>query len=62
MLTCLSAAGFHDDQVDFVLIEDGGQVVALGGSREELMIASFCVEDAAHGFVFSEVQSENFHD
>lgn len=26
---------FHDDQVDLIILEDGGQVVVLGGGGEE---------------------------
>ena len=55
------AAGFHDDQVDFVFLEDGGQVVSVGSRVEELVFSSFGVEKAALGLEFAEVQSENFH-
>ena len=42
------AVRFHDDEVDFVLLEDRYEVVSIGGSVQELMLSSFCVENTAH--------------
>ena len=54
-------AGFHDDQVDFVFLEDGRQVVSVGNRVEEFVFSSFGVEKAAPGLEFAEVECENFH-
>lgn len=42
------AACFHNDEVDFVFLEDRHEVVSIGGGIEGLMLSSFCVEKAAH--------------
>ena len=42
-------AGFHDDEVDFVLFEDSLEVTPLGSGVVEGMNPSFCVKEAAHG-------------
>ncbi len=55
------SAGFHDDEISFVLFEDGGEVITIGGRVKELVFASFCVEEAVHGIEFTEIESENFH-
>ncbi len=44
-----------------MLFEDRRQVVPVGSGIEEGMLASFCVEKAAHRIEFTEVQCENFH-
>ena len=55
------SAGFHDDEVDFVLLEDRIQVTPLGRRIEEGMFPSFSVKKTAHGIEFAEIKSENFH-
>ena len=35
------AVRFHDDEVDFVLLEDRHEVVSIGGSVQELMLSGF---------------------
>lgn len=54
-------AGLHDDQVDFVFFEDGGEIISFGGGIEKGVFASFRIEKAAHGIEFTEVESENSH-
>jgi len=34
-------AGFHDDQVDLVFLEDCLELVSIGGSVKELVLSSF---------------------
>jgi hypothetical protein len=55
-------ARFHDDEIDLVLLEDGSEVIAVGGSVQKGVFPSFGVEKAAHGIELTEVESENFHD
>ena len=42
-------AGFHDDEVEFVLFEDSLEVTPLGSGVVEGMFPSFCIKEAAHG-------------
>jgi hypothetical protein len=44
-----------------VRLEEGVEVVLLGGCVEKLMLASFRVKKAAHGIEFTEIESENFY-
>ncbi len=55
------AAGLHDDEVGFAVLEDAGEVFSRGGCGEKLRFASFGVEEAANGVEFAEVQCENLH-
>ncbi len=55
-------AGFHDDEIDLVVFEDSGEIVAVGCKVEENVFSGFGIEKAAHGIELAEVQSENFHD
>ena len=55
------SASFHDDEISLMLLEDGREVIAIGGGIEKLVFASFCVEEAAHGIEFTEIEGENFH-
>ena len=55
------AAGFHDDEVDFVRFKDRFEVTPLGGRVKERMLPRFRVKKAAHGIELAEIQSENFH-
>ena len=55
------AAGLHDDEVDFLAFEDGGEVSRVGCRGEEPVLASSGVKEAAHGVEFAEVKSENIH-
>ena len=55
------ATGFHDDQVDFVLLEYRSEIISLGSSGKKLVFTSFRVEKAAHRLELAEIQSENFH-
>ena len=42
------AACFQNNEVDLVFFEDRYEVVSIGGSVQELMLSSFCVENTAH--------------
>ena len=55
------ATGFHDDQVDIVLLEYRSEIISLGSSGKKLVFTSFRVEKAAHRLELAEIQSENFH-
>ncbi len=55
------SAGFHDDEVDFVLREDRIQVPPLGSCIQECVFPSVRVKKAAHGIELAEIKSENFH-
>ena len=55
------SAGFHDDEVDFVLLEDRLQVTPLGSCIQECAFPIFSVKKTAHGIEFAEIQSENFY-
>lgn len=54
------AARFHNDEIDFVFLEEGVEVISFGGSVQKRVLSGFGVEKAAHGVEFSEIQSENF--
>ena len=43
------STGFHDDEIDFVFLEDSGEVSPIGSCVEESVFPSFGVEKAAHG-------------
>ena len=43
-----------------MFLVDGGEVIAIGGGIEKRVLTRFCVEKAAHGIEFTEVESENF--
>jgi hypothetical protein len=40
-------ACFHGDKVDFAFLEEGHEVISIGGGIEELMLSSFCVQKKA---------------
>jgi hypothetical protein len=44
-----------------MMLEDGRQVLAIGGGIEEGVASGFGIKEAAHGVEFSEVKSENVH-
>lgn len=54
------AARVHNDEIDFVFLEEGVEVISFGGSVQKRVLSGFGVEKAAHGVEFSEIQSENF--
>ena len=43
------SAGFHDNEIDFVFLEDSGEVIPIGCGVEKRVFSSFGVEKAAHG-------------
>ena len=54
------AARFHNDEIDFVFLEEGVEVISFGGSVQKRVLSGFGVEKAAHGIELTEIQSENF--
>jgi hypothetical protein len=48
-------ASFHHNQIDFVTLEDGRQIVAVGSYFEELVFSSFLIEKAAHSLELANV-------
>ena len=54
--TCL-----HDNQIAWVLFEDGSQVGAFRSSVDKLVLSRFCVEITAHSVELTEVECENLH-
>lgn len=52
--------GFHDDQVDLIVLEDGGPPVAFRGGGKELGFARFDDENAGLGLELAQIASENF--
>ena len=55
------AAGFHDNEVNFLAFEGSGEVGRIGFCREESVLSCCGVKEAAHGVEFAEVKSENLH-
>ena len=53
------SARFHDDAVDFVVLEERVEVISFGGSVQKRVLSGFGVEKAAHGIELTEIQSEN---
>lgn len=60
MVPC-GTATFHDDEVNFIVLENGLLIVSIGRGSKELMRASIGVERTAHRIEFSKVKSENLH-
>ncbi len=56
------AAGFHDDQVDRVVLEHSGQVAAGGGHQLKPGFLGIGVEKAAHRVELAQIDCENNHD
>ena len=54
------AARVHNDEIDFVFLEEGVEVISFGGSVQKRVLSGFGVEKAAHGIELTEIQSENF--
>ena len=55
------SASFHDNEIDFVFLENSREVVAIRCCVEEGVFSSFCVEEAAHGIELTKVKSESFY-
>jgi len=49
------------NEVDFVFLKEGVEVISFGGSVQKRVLTGFGVEKAAHGIELTEVKSENFH-
>lgn len=52
-------AGFHDHQIDFVPLEDGGEVFSISDGGEELVFTSINVKKGALGVEHAKIESEN---
>jgi hypothetical protein len=54
-------AGLHNDQINFVCLKDGGEIIAIGGGEKERVLTCFAIEEAAHRIKSAWIQSENPH-